>query len=336
MPVVIASVSGNTSTLPQDSLLDLLLRGIPSLYILGVSYFVIQAIIRYARLARYLRSEQTIAGYSFFNRIQVDKTNPDAALIYQHELVHKMQYHSVDLIYMELIRIINWFNPLVGNIQKELKLQHELFVDQRCAGSDKQAYARVLIAERMQVSPSMLLNEFSNKTILKTRIMMLFKDNDTRKSLWKYSLIIPVVALCMSSSLTVQALHKDVSPQQPDIVKTNPVQDELFTVTENPPIPFGGMSEFMKYIGQNYTITQEMIKQGIKGKVIVKFIVEKDGSLTNIAVVQDLGANTGQQAIDLLKKYPYKWTAGVQNNRKVRVAYTLPIAIDTELFKEKS
>jgi len=55
--------------------------------------------------------------------------------------------------------------------------------------------------------------------------------------------------------------------------------------------------------------------------VIVSFIVEKDGSLTDIKVLRDMGLGTGEEAMRLLKKSP-KWRAGVQNGRNVRVQYT--------------
>ncbi|MGK4566019.1 energy transducer TonB [Flavobacterium sp. 3HN19-14] len=66
----------------------------------------------------------------------------------------------------------------------------------------------------------------------------------------------------------------------------------------------------------------------VKGKVIVQFVVEKDGSLTDIKVVRDLGYGTGAEAIRVLKSAP-KWKPGIQNGRAVRVLFSLPISIQS-------
>jgi len=87
----------------------------------------------------------------------------------------------------------------------------------------------------------------------------------------------------------------------------------------------GGMAKFYSYIGNNYRAPEE---EGISGKVYVTFVVEKDGSLTDIKVVRDLGHGTGAEAIRVLKKCP-KWTPGEQNGKKVRVLYSLPITIQS-------
>jgi periplasmic protein TonB len=66
----------------------------------------------------------------------------------------------------------------------------------------------------------------------------------------------------------------------------------------------------------------------LKGKVYVTFVVEKDGSLTDIKVLRDIGYGTGKEAIRVLSKCP-KWMPGEQNGKKVRVLYSLPITIQT-------
>ena len=87
----------------------------------------------------------------------------------------------------------------------------------------------------------------------------------------------------------------------------------------------GGMDKFYTYVGRNYRAPEE---EGLKGKVYVTFVVEKDGSLTDIKVLRDIGFGTGAEAIRVLKKCP-KWNPGVQNGKPVRVLYSLPITIQT-------
>jgi protein TonB len=87
----------------------------------------------------------------------------------------------------------------------------------------------------------------------------------------------------------------------------------------------GGMEKFYKFVGNNYQTPEE---EGLKGKVYVTFVVEKDGSLTDIKVVRDIGYGTGKEAIRVLNKCP-RWTPGEQNGKKVRVLYSLPITIQS-------
>lgn len=87
----------------------------------------------------------------------------------------------------------------------------------------------------------------------------------------------------------------------------------------------GGIEKFYKFVGNNYKTPEE---EGLKGKVYVTFVVEKDGSLTDIKVLRDIGYGTGAEAIRVLKKCP-KWSPGEQNGKKVRVLYSLPITIQS-------
>ncbi|WP_284652890.1 energy transducer TonB [Flavobacterium terrisoli] len=85
----------------------------------------------------------------------------------------------------------------------------------------------------------------------------------------------------------------------------------------------GGLEKFYKFIGKNFQVPEE---EGLKGKIFVTFVVEKDGSLTDIKVIRDIGYGTGKEAIRVLKSCP-KWNPGEQNGKKVRVLYSLPISI---------
>jgi periplasmic protein TonB len=87
----------------------------------------------------------------------------------------------------------------------------------------------------------------------------------------------------------------------------------------------GGMEKFYKFVGKNYQVPEE---EGLKGKVFVSFVVEKDGSLTEIKVIRDIGYGTGKEAVRVLKACP-KWNPGEQNGKKVRVLYSLPINIQS-------
>jgi protein TonB len=108
-----------------------------------------------------------------------------------------------------------------------------------------------------------------------------------------------------------------------DIVDDNNIYSNA-GIEVKPDFP-GGMAKFYKFVGNNYRTPEE---EGLAGKVYVTFVVEKDGSLTDIKVVRDIGFGTGKEAIRVLKSCP-KWTPGEQNGKKVRVLYSLPITIQS-------
>lgn len=98
----------------------------------------------------------------------------------------------------------------------------------------------------------------------------------------------------------------------------------LAGIEQKPEFP-GGIEKFYAFVGKNYVAPEE---EGLKGKVYVTFVVEKDGSLTDIKVIRDIGYGTGKEAIRVLNKCP-KWLPGEQNGKKVRVLYSLPITIQS-------
>lgn len=108
-----------------------------------------------------------------------------------------------------------------------------------------------------------------------------------------------------------------------DIVDDNNIYSTA-GIEVKPDFP-GGIEKFYKFVGNNYRTPEE---EGLKGKVYVTFVVEKDGSLTDIKVVRDIGYGTGTEAVRVLKKCP-KWNPGEQNGKKVRVQYSLPITIQS-------
>lgn len=105
--------------------------------------------------------------------------------------------------------------------------------------------------------------------------------------------------------------------------------DQIFQSVEIPPNPPGGMKAFMDWVSKNYQYPQAAMEAGVNGQVQISFVVERDGSLTDLRVVRDLKYGTGEAALKMLQKAP-KWDPGIQNGRPVRVAYTLPIRLNLQ------
>ncbi|MBC7916097.1 MAG: TonB family protein [Pyrinomonadaceae bacterium] len=117
------------------------------------------------------------------------------------------------------------------------------------------------------------------------------------------------------------------APVGSQVTEDNGVYD-IASIEQQPEYP-GGMAKFLSWVGDNYKYTPQAQEAGVSGRIIVQFVVEKDGSLTDIKVPKDLGYGTGDAAIKLLKRSK-NWKPGIQNGRAVRVQYTLPLALQIE------
>lgn len=102
-------------------------------------------------------------------------------------------------------------------------------------------------------------------------------------------------------------------------------KDSIYITTEVMPEYPGGINAFREFVAANFKTPKT--NRDIKGTLIINFVVEPDGSLSDIEVVRDLGFGTGFEAVRILKLAD-KWIPGVQDGKPVRVRYTLPIQID--------
>jgi len=103
------------------------------------------------------------------------------------------------------------------------------------------------------------------------------------------------------------------------------ITNDIFTAVEHEPEYPGGMNEFYKYLAQTIRYPAEDRKNRVQGKVFISFIVEKDGSLSDIKAMRAPSASLGAEGIRVVSGSP-KWIPGTQNGKKVRVQYTVPIS----------
>ena len=124
------------------------------------------------------------------------------------------------------------------------------------------------------------------------------------------------------NGFSVRCLKDEVTAQEDD---NEDVSIYNTTGIEVKPDFPGGLQKFYNFIGKNFQVPDE---KGLKGKIFVSFVVEKDGSLTDIKVLRDIGYGTGKEAVRVLKSCP-RWNSGEQYGKKVRVLYSLPISIQS-------
>jgi protein TonB len=106
-------------------------------------------------------------------------------------------------------------------------------------------------------------------------------------------------------------------------VKTVP--DTPFDVVEQMPEFPGGQEAMMKYLSESVKYPKEASKDGIQGRVVVQFVVEKDGSISEVEVIKKVNEHLDAEAVRVVNAMP-KWKPGKQKGENVRVKYTLPIS----------
>jgi TonB family protein len=331
------------------------------LYTAGVVILTIRLMVQLILLRRIIKDPSPSASYSFFNKIRVNDGIDGKEVIESHELVHARQFHSADVLIIEAVMIINWFNPVVYLYRFAVKQVHEYIADRHTlnAGTNKADYALLLLSQTFDAPAHQLVNPFFNHSLLKKRIMMLQKNKSQRIKLIKYGLSAPLFILMLilssatiSNSKTVNAIHNraEAALERPAIVLAdttkhtvvityNPKTDKLpaanpdttpknkivFTSVEISPTFPGGEVAFGRFLAANIKYPEEARKAKLQGRSVITFVVEMDGSLSDIKVVRPLGGGTDEEAIRVLKISP-KWKPGIQNGHVVRVAYAVPIS----------
>ena len=110
----------------------------------------------------------------------------------------------------------------------------------------------------------------------------------------------------------------------PEVEEEEIEEAEIFTVVEEMPEFPGGMAKLAEYLAKNIKYPQLARESGIQGRVFINFVVENDGSVTNVKVMRSLGGGCDEEAVRVVKSMP-KWKPGKQRGKPVRVSYNLPV-----------
>ena len=101
-------------------------------------------------------------------------------------------------------------------------------------------------------------------------------------------------------------------------------EEPIFVIVESMPAFPGGMDKLMKYLSDNIKYPSQARELGIQGKVFLSFVIEKDGSVTDVTLLRGIGGGCDEEAIRVVKNMP-NWIPGKQRNIPVRVRFNLPV-----------
>lgn len=100
--------------------------------------------------------------------------------------------------------------------------------------------------------------------------------------------------------------------------------DEIFTIVEEPASPKGGIAAFYKYVADKMKYPPQARRMGIDGKVFVEFVINKDGSISDVKAVKGIGAGCDEEAVRVVQSAP-AWSPGKQRGKPVKQRMVLPI-----------
>ena len=258
-------------------------------------------------------------------------------MILAHEHAHIRLHHSWDLLFVQLCAIVQWFNPAVWLLKRELEAIHEYEADSETLlqGFDARQYQLRLFEEAVGVKFNTITNNFNNCST-KKRIIMMMKRQTSPWARLKALFVLPVafaavtVISCTSpKEKKTEANQEPASAPEIQVVTYAPqpkeaAQGEVFQVVEEQPMFPGGMGEMMKFLQQNVKYPKEAQDQGKQGRVIVQFVVNKDGSISNDTIVRSVDPLLDAEALRVVRSMP-NWTPGKQKGEAVRVRFTLPV-----------
>lgn len=115
--------------------------------------------------------------------------------------------------------------------------------------------------------------------------------------------------------ITIQPMEAAIEKEDTDVI---------FTIVESPATPNGGFEVFYKDIGERMNYPAQARRMGVEGRVFVEFVVNRDGTLTDLSVIKGIGAGCDEEAVRVLKT-AQRWSPGRQRGKPVRQKMVLPI-----------
>lgn len=290
-----------------------------------------------------IRSDMVNTPFSFFNLIFLRKgvKAEDAGYIISHERAHVERLHSLDVIFISVVASFQWFNPFIYLFKGSLVSIHEYQADRDVLkrGYSITYYRNLMLSSQFGLTP-FVANRLNNSLTIK-RLKKMENLNEKRNRLINVLLVslatfaLFFVVSCKNIDKTdEQAITPPVSGQVPKdsatiATKATDATEEPFVLVEEMPQFPGGDKALLGFIAKNIKYPPTAMKKGIQGKVILKFVVSKTGSVENIKVLKSVDPECSKEAIRVIQLMP-KWKPGKQNGVEVPVYFVLPVMFRLE------
>ena len=286
--------------------------------------------------------------FSYFRHIVINeqdyRDNPREILTHEH--AHISLRHSWDVLFVELVKLFQWWNPAAWLLCRELKQVHEYEADMAVLnqGVDAKQYQLLLIRKSVGDQLFSMANNFNYQS-LKKRISMMTMNKSSRWNTLRALAVVPVIALALlafanTKSVAAVAINQQakVTPSS-QVVKGNaeaqvtdesaPQSKKVYRSVEQMPQFPGGEAGLMRYLQSNINYPANAAMNNIGGRVILQFVVEKDGHIGEVKVVRSIDPEIDAEAVRVVKSLP-DFIPGRQDGEPVAVWYTIPVSFKVQ------
>ena len=254
-----------------------------------------------------------VVPFSWMNHIVISEKDyeENGHNILLHEQAHIACGHSWDVLWLSFVEVLQWFNPFVWMLSKEIQDIHEYEADLTVLrkGINARDY-QLLIIQKVVGSGSYTFANNFNHSSLKKRITMMIKEKSNPWARLKYLYILPIVAICMI------ACTQSAKSTASDYITYEAVE-------EKPEYP-GGMGELSKLLSSNLKYPLISQENGVQGEVLVQFVVDKEGNIEEVTVFKGVDPYLDAEALRVIKMMP-KWKPGKHEGKEVNVKCTIPV-----------
>ena len=283
-------------------------------------------------------------GYVVVEKIS-DATEYPAIMI--HEMRHLSACHDMDLMLAQLYAVLVWYNPASWLMIDELKTVHEYEADEAVidSGLNLRDYQMLLIKKAVGARLPSLANSLNHSKLQKRITMMYQSKSRTAGKLGSLVLVpalaigiavvsIPAVASVISGASETTLLDSDskvskISANTESLAEMRAIapasDNKAFTAVEKLAEFPGGIEAMMKWLQYNVKYPKEAEKAGEQGKAVVKFTVNKDGSISNATIIKSVSPSIDKEALRVVTSMP-KWKPAENGGKKVACWYTLPVS----------
>ena len=339
-------INGNAKEQSVWNLADIMI----CIYIIGVVAIFMMTVVQTASLILRLRkceqiadnrgntivlTDYAISPFCFFHYIVMSRDDyaNNRGFILTHEQEHIRLRHYIDLIILQVATIIQWFNPFVWLIGKNLKAIHEFEVDEAVLnkGIDATQYQQFLVIKAVGNRLQPFANNL-NKESLKRRIIMMNQKKSNRWMMLKALFVIPVATLAVSvfantSDMSSMAKAANTTANS---ISTNNMQTKQSDIKSSDKVEVmpefkGGNKAMMEFLMMNMKYPESAIKAKQQGRALVGFVVGKDGTVSDVYIEKSTGYDVlDNEAMRVVKSMP-AWEPGKQKGKPVDVKYFVPI-----------
>jgi len=296
-----------------------------------------------------IHSDESIAPFSWYRYIVMSQKDYDegGTTVIMHESMHIKARHWLDLLLAEAVALLVWYNPAGWLMRNELQAVHEYEADNGVVtgGANVRDYQLLLIQKAVGSRFPSIANSLDHSNLSK-RIKMMLRKKSSPVQRWRAIAAVPALALTAVvffnpgvaealESLSTAKVTNYVAIMQEEpaaAAVAEPEQsplalpsqsgegDDAYTAVETMPRYEGGEAALMKFIASNL----KWIPGGKNGRLIMQFVVKKDGTVGDVKVLRSLSPEQDAEAERVVRML--KFTPGMMQGKPVDVWYTLPVS----------